>query len=95
MPRPVECGDCFLAIMDRVMPSWRVSREELNQSPLAHQEWSSRAEIEDGLSRAGGTRTPRQRRGGTSRRWLVPTTRGKQTRLETEIPTFVRSPLSV
>jgi len=30
----------FLAIMDRAMPTWRVSREELNRSPLAHEEWS-------------------------------------------------------
>lgn len=30
----------FLAILDRVMPTWRMSREELNRSPLAHQEWS-------------------------------------------------------
>lgn len=30
----------FLAIMDRAMPTWRASREELNRSPLAHEEWS-------------------------------------------------------
>jgi len=29
----------FLAIMDRVMPSWRVYREDLNRAPLAHSEW--------------------------------------------------------
>jgi len=29
----------FLQIMDRVMPTWRLSREELNRSPLAHQDW--------------------------------------------------------
>lgn len=29
----------FLAIMDRVMPMWRTYREELNRSPLAHQDW--------------------------------------------------------
>lgn len=30
----------FLAIMDRAMPTWRASREELNRSPLAHEGWS-------------------------------------------------------
>ncbi|MBN8740579.1 MAG: M48 family metallopeptidase [Xanthomonadaceae bacterium] len=29
----------FLAIMDRVMPSWRSYREDLNRAPLAHSEW--------------------------------------------------------
>jgi predicted metal-dependent hydrolase len=33
-------NDRFLDIMDRAMPTWRVSREELNRSPLAHEEWS-------------------------------------------------------
>ena len=33
-------NDRFLAIMDRVMPTWRMNREDLNRSPLAHQEWS-------------------------------------------------------
>lgn len=33
-------NDRFLAIMDRVMPAWRSSREELNRSPLAHSDWT-------------------------------------------------------
>lgn len=33
-------SDRFVAIMDRVMPAWRLSREDLNRSPLAHQDWS-------------------------------------------------------
>lgn len=31
--------DRFLAIMDRVMPSWRAYREDLNRAPLVHSEW--------------------------------------------------------
>jgi len=26
-------------ILDRLMPTWRVVREELNRAPLAHEEW--------------------------------------------------------
>lgn len=29
----------FIALMDRFMPSWRNQREELNRSPLGHEEW--------------------------------------------------------
>ncbi|MBI5485237.1 MAG: M48 family metallopeptidase [Deltaproteobacteria bacterium] len=29
----------FVALMDRFMPSWRNHREELNRSPLGHEEW--------------------------------------------------------
>lgn len=29
----------FRALMDRLMPSWRLYREELNRAPLAHEEW--------------------------------------------------------
>lgn len=29
----------FVVIMDRVLPTWRQAREELNRSPLAHSEW--------------------------------------------------------
>lgn len=32
-------GERFLAIMDEVMPRWRLYREELNASPLAHEWW--------------------------------------------------------
>lgn len=32
-------NDRFLAIMDRVMPSWRSYRDDLNRAPLAHSEW--------------------------------------------------------
>lgn len=30
----------FRELMDRVMPSWRIRRDELNRAPLAHQEWN-------------------------------------------------------
>lgn len=29
----------FKALMDQLMPQWRLYREELNQTPLAHEEW--------------------------------------------------------
>ena len=29
----------FRHLMDRLMPPWRVCREELNRAPLAHEEW--------------------------------------------------------
>ena len=31
--------DLFRRLMDRLMPQWRVYRDELNQSPLAHEIW--------------------------------------------------------
>ncbi len=31
--------DRFREILDRLMPTWRVVREELNRAPLAHEEW--------------------------------------------------------
>ena len=33
-------NDRFKNYMDRVMPQWRLYREELNRSPLAHENWS-------------------------------------------------------
>ena len=30
----------FRDLMDRLMPPWRLYREELNRAPLAHEEWS-------------------------------------------------------
>jgi predicted metal-dependent hydrolase len=33
-------NDRFLAIMDRALPSWQLLREQLNRSPLAHEDWS-------------------------------------------------------
>jgi len=30
----------FFARMDALMPSWRRCRDELNQAPLAHEDWS-------------------------------------------------------
>jgi predicted metal-dependent hydrolase len=37
----LEChhNDRFKALMDRLMPRWRLHREELNRSPLAHESW--------------------------------------------------------
>lgn len=32
-------NDRFNALMDKFMPLWRQSREELNRSPLGHEEW--------------------------------------------------------
>lgn len=29
----------FRALMDRFLPTWRACRDELNQSPLAHEDW--------------------------------------------------------
>jgi predicted metal-dependent hydrolase len=29
----------FIALMDQFMPQWRLLRDELNQAPLAHEEW--------------------------------------------------------
>ena len=31
--------DRFRDLMDRLVPSWRLSRDDLNRSPLAHAEW--------------------------------------------------------
>lgn len=32
-------SDRFKTLMDRVMPQWRLHREALNRTPLAHEEW--------------------------------------------------------
>ena len=32
-------GDRFRERMDRLMPQWRLHREELNRAPLAHEDW--------------------------------------------------------
>ena len=34
-------SDRFVALMDQMMPQWRVVRDELNGEPLAHEEWNS------------------------------------------------------
>jgi predicted metal-dependent hydrolase len=31
--------DRFRELMDTLLPSWRRCRDELNQAPLAHEEW--------------------------------------------------------
>jgi predicted metal-dependent hydrolase len=33
-------NDRFKALMDQFMPPWRLYRDELNQTPLAHEEWA-------------------------------------------------------
>ncbi len=33
-------NDRFRELMDRIMPRWRVHRDELNRAPLAHEEWT-------------------------------------------------------
>ena len=37
----IEChhNDHFRGLMDRLMPQWRLSRDELNRAPLAHADW--------------------------------------------------------
>ena len=30
---------CFIALMDRFMPSWRLRRDQLNQLPVRHEQW--------------------------------------------------------
>lgn len=30
----------FIAIMDRLMPNWRLRRDQLNQLPVRHEEWA-------------------------------------------------------
>ena len=32
-------NDRFRAYMDKFLPSWRTVRDELNRSPLGHQDW--------------------------------------------------------
>jgi len=32
-------SDRFRELMDRLMPQWRLHRDELNRAPLAHEEW--------------------------------------------------------
>ena len=29
----------FRELMDRLMPQWRLHREDLNRAPLAHEDW--------------------------------------------------------
>jgi predicted metal-dependent hydrolase len=29
----------FRELMDALMPSWQISRDELNRAPLAHEDW--------------------------------------------------------
>ena len=33
-------NDRFRALMDGLMPRWRTHRDELNQAPLAHEDWT-------------------------------------------------------
>ena len=33
-------NDRFKALMDQFMPQWQLYRDELNQAPLAHEEWA-------------------------------------------------------
>ena len=32
-------GERFAAIMNRVLPKWRMHRESLNRAPLSHENW--------------------------------------------------------
>jgi predicted metal-dependent hydrolase len=36
-------GERFTTLMDGFMPDWRARREQLNRSPLAHEEWGDRS----------------------------------------------------
>ncbi len=31
----------FRALMDKLLPQWRLYQDELNRAPLAHEEWVS------------------------------------------------------
>ena len=33
-------NDRFRCLMDDLMPQWRTRRDELNQAPLAHEDWT-------------------------------------------------------
>jgi predicted metal-dependent hydrolase len=33
-------SDCFRELMDQFLPQWRLYRDELNQAPLAHEDWA-------------------------------------------------------
>jgi len=33
-------NDRFMTLMDQSMPQWRLYRDELNQAPLAHEDWA-------------------------------------------------------
>ena len=43
-------NDRFRALMDQFMPPWRLYRVELNQAPLAHEEWVISDEAEAPMS---------------------------------------------
>jgi predicted metal-dependent hydrolase len=32
--------DAFISLMDRYLPNWRITRQKLNEAPLAHTTWS-------------------------------------------------------
>jgi len=34
-------GEAFVALMDRLLPDWRARRDELNEAPLADEDWKS------------------------------------------------------
>jgi len=36
---PTHNARC-IALMDRLMPQWRVRRQELNRTPLSHEKWT-------------------------------------------------------
>jgi hypothetical protein len=38
-------SDRFVALMDQMLPQWRVIRGELNAEPLAHENWDDRKSI--------------------------------------------------
>jgi hypothetical protein len=33
-------NDNFRVLMNRYLPQWKMYRDELNKSPLSHEEWS-------------------------------------------------------
>jgi predicted metal-dependent hydrolase len=33
-------NDRFSELMDRLMPKWRIYRDELNSAPLKHEDWT-------------------------------------------------------
>lgn len=39
-------SDRFMSLMDQHLPLWRLTRDELNQTPLGHEDWGEGGELE-------------------------------------------------
>jgi len=38
-------SDRFVSLLDRMLPQWRIYRDELNEELLAHEEWGALPDI--------------------------------------------------